>query len=304
MKFETPQPINLLICPNCKSTGSIGLKRCPECQGMAMGHFTRGRFLFWSYPLTRFHLLLQHARRIFNKVRLSLCLIFGLVMWLSAILLIWRGHYYLGLSIDFSTWPGFYFKLSSGIKFLFWFGMLGWMYVWSRLIREKQIEGEVEHHDYDDENKPSHLPPAWNTWLEALKIKRKLRHNIADTFTIEAQTVLGEAYRMADKNGYEALLPVHLFYSLLSFNRISNIFIRLGVPTSTIQSKLTPLLQTGGHRDPKDKFSMPLPAPELQQIIFQAYESAYQAHQEYVSVTELLLATVMGTPALQEILYD
>ena len=52
MKFETPQPINLLICPNCKSTGSIGLKRCPECQGMAMGHFTRGRFLFWSSNVT------------------------------------------------------------------------------------------------------------------------------------------------------------------------------------------------------------------------------------------------------------
>ena len=151
MKFEASQPINLIICPNCKSTGSVGLKRCSECQGMAMGHFVRGRFLFWGYPLTRFHLLLQHVKRIFNKIRLGVSLCLGLIMWFGAMWLIYRGAYYVGLSIDFITWPSFYFGLSGGIKFLFWFGALFWMYFWSRLIREKQIEGEVEHHDYDNE---------------------------------------------------------------------------------------------------------------------------------------------------------
>jgi len=42
----------------------------------------------------------------------------------------------------------------------------------------------------------------------------------------------------------------------------------------------------------------------LQQILFHAYEVAYEKRQEYVNVTEILVATVRQSEKIQEVLYD
>src|SRR3989339_1645527 len=80
MLFDKPEAISLLFCPTCKATGFIGFNKCKECGGMSVGHFVRGHWLFWFFPLTRYHLNLAKARRIFFKVRfISL-----LLLWLNA----------------------------------------------------------------------------------------------------------------------------------------------------------------------------------------------------------------------------
>lgn len=69
MLFDKQTPLPLLTCSVCRSTGYVGMSKCPQCAGMSTGFAVRGHWLFWFYPLTRFHLALAQSRRMFNKFR-------------------------------------------------------------------------------------------------------------------------------------------------------------------------------------------------------------------------------------------
>ena len=120
MLFEKAPPLNLLICSRCKSTGFAGLGRCPECRGMAMGVKTRGRWLYWDFPLTRYHLSLAKGRRILNKIRVITVLLAGLNFWF------WLGwsiyqhtSYRFLLNLELKGWGDFYNHLTRGDLFSF-----------------------------------------------------------------------------------------------------------------------------------------------------------------------------------------
>ncbi len=299
MLFEKNQPQNILICSTCHSTGTVNFHNCPECGGLAMGVSIRGKFLFWGYPLTRYHLALSKARRIFNKVRLVTVLILGLNFWFWFGFSIYRSGSFFAIVNNLLKGNLVVLKTLLPSIHLFWLGTICLLYLWTLLARSKKHSVIVEKYNYNlaPVDQPKEL--VLNNWVEARKVSRSKRMNISMAYTEEARMVLSEAYRIADVNGYDSVTPTHLFYALLSFNRIANIFIRLGIPAHTIQSQLGLSLK----KEKVKGLTMPLPADDLAQILFQAYEEAYLAHQEYVSVTELLLATVKESPSLQEILF-
>lgn len=300
MLFEKKQPLNILLCPTCRSIGSVNFRRCPECRGLAIGLSVRGKFLFWDYPLTRYHLALNKARVIFNKIRSLTILIIAINFWFWFGFAVYKIDNFNLIVNSISGGHISNFILSLPSVHLFWLGLIFLLYFWSLLIRAKKKPVLVEKYNYNDSDVMKNEETVFNNWTEARKVPMKYRKNIAETYTEEARLVLGEAYRIADRNGYNSVGAIHLFHALLSFNRIGNIFIRLGIPAHTIQTQLG--------ISPKDKKDasggMPLPSDELIQILFQSYEEAYLSHQEYVSVTELLLSVVQESPFLQEILFD
>lgn len=299
MLGNTISPLNIIFCADCQATGLAGWGKCPRCRGMAAGMSARGRWLFWQYPLTRYHLVLQKGRRVLNLARL----ITALVLWFNC--WIWAGFavYQQGalkLLADFKTWDDFFAGLNSRSVFLFWLGVASLLYLWYRIIRQKKITGAVESFNYKQKNKEE-VGADINTWEEAKKISRRRRRNIAHAFTDEALSALAKAYSLADKNGAKEVSPQHLFYALLAFNRIGNIFIRLGVPASALQKKLEPMFVVN---QKSAKSVAPTVAKDFYQVIFQAYEEAYQVHQDYVSVTELLVVALREAPAIAEILFN
>lgn len=259
-----------------------------------MGHAVRGRWLYWFYPLERYTLALVKARRLFNKIRFVSALLLGVTFWL------WGG-WSLYLSFRFPTALTQLNPVSFGVgrtsELLFWFGVICFCYAWYRSIREKDIVGAVEHYDYRE------APPAQSqspsAWADVFRTPRKTRHNIAETFTAEALQALGTAYQLADMHGDATVEPAHVLFALLNSNRISMVFIRLGIMSASIQKALGALFPAAEARR-----AAPQVSSAVQQILFQAYAEAYAAHQEYVSVTELLLATVKQSPPIQEMLYD
>ena len=90
MLFEKKAPLNLIICPNCKSTGLSGWGRCRECRGMAMAHIVRHHLLYWGFPLTRYNLMLEHGRRVLNIARKITLIVLWLNFW------IWFGFFIYG----------------------------------------------------------------------------------------------------------------------------------------------------------------------------------------------------------------
>ncbi|MFA6486669.1 MAG: ATP-dependent Clp protease ATP-binding subunit, partial [Candidatus Magasanikbacteria bacterium] len=82
-------------------------------------------------------------------------------------------------------------------------------------------------------------------------------------------------------------------------------FIRLGIPASSLQTRLLPILNKLPTLEvTMGKTVMPLPSPDFNQALFAAYDSAYGAHQDFVSVIELMVASAGLSREVQEILFD
>lgn len=302
MLFEKKPPLEILSCPVCKSTGTVGFRTCPNCHGLSMGRAVRGLFLYFDHPLTRYHLSLERGRRILNKVRLITFALLGLNFWVWCGFIIYRSRLFEDLIQNPAGWISFYKNFTAPALILFWLGVLSFTYVFYRSVREKEFKGVVEHHKYGPHKEPERL--VAKSWPEVFKIFRGKRHNIAGAFTNEALAVLGDGYRLADTRNQSAYLAAHLFHALLSANRISNIFIRLGISPQAVQDAAAVFFQKRPEGDKYNSGIMPLPGTGLLQIIFSAYEEAYGAHQDYVSVTELFLSVIREETSLQEILYD
>jgi ATP-dependent Clp protease ATP-binding subunit ClpC len=268
---------------------------------MGIGVLVREKFLFWHFPLTRYHIALRHVQRIFNKIRFFSLLILGLNAWIwGGFFAFWQGSFndFIARTQTFSLLE-VYRLVSDDIRLLFWLGVIFFAYAYYRSVREHEVKGTVEHHSYSSTKVQSLQSIEVSSWAEALKISHHSRLNIAETFTEEATAVLGEAYRFADRLKQSEVLPEHLALALLATNRVSNIFIRLGIFTKDIQKLLIKQMSRSERAE-----SVPYVNLDFQQILFYAYEKAYEAHQDYVSVTEVLLATVEYSPFLQDILYE
>jgi ATP-dependent Clp protease ATP-binding subunit ClpC len=304
MDFKKPEPIDILVCTTCNSTGRMGFTRCSGCGGMEMGVYKRGKWLFWDFPLTRYHLALTQGRHILDKIRLITALVFGLTFWIWCGFYVYKSGAYKFL-LDPQNIGQFFPAFTPRMIVFFCLGAVGFLYLWYRIIRGKEFAGIVEkfQYDYEANKRPKDEGVAVNSWQQAVRISRRKRFNIARAFTTEALTSLGDAYHLADSKGHKSVLPEHLFYALLSSNRIGNIFIRLGIPASVIKEQLDPFFR--GQAEPGASPSLaPSISNEFRQIIFQSYEDAYDSHQEYVSVTELLEAAVANSDKIQEILFD
>jgi len=308
MSDENQEKLEILTCPTCKATGFAGWTKCPECRGMAMGRLARGKWLYWSYPLTRYHLTLARGRRVLNHLRWITALVLGINSWIWAgWVMNKRGDFMEVMRVIFlgpNQWLSLFEAVSKPAAFLFWLGVGSFSYVWYRSLRARDLIGIVESHDYsfakqnaDDGDR------SIKDWKQIRKISRRQRLNIAEAFTDEAKSALAEAYKVGDSFKKSQVELAHLFCALLSSNRVSNIFIRLGISAKPVQQKMKEAFESD-----KGKIIsatvMPLIANDFQQALFEAYEEAYRAHQHYVSVTEILLACVKNSDIVQELLFD
>lgn len=299
MLFETPQLLPITSCSACHTTGMVGWRRCAACQGLGSGFITRGRLHYFGYPLDRYHLALFHSRLLFNKLRKVTTAVAGVMLWL------WAGiglYYFLEKSplIPGESLLIFVRSLPLWIPVLFWLGVIIFSYLAYRIITEEPISAKIEGRAFN-EAEPG--PPEQVSWEAASRIPMAKRFNIADSFSPEALQALGMAYTTADGQSYNKVNMYHLLHALLSIGKIRILFIRLGLSVKTLQEEILPLFalensKTGG------KETAPVVGEDVGQIIFQAYEEAYQSQQSYVGATELFLAAVKMSSVFQDVLYD
>ncbi len=300
MEFKKTNPLPLLYCDDCKEIGENKRKhRCANCKGLSVVYQPRETLLYWKFPLNYYRLSLLQARLWWNRGRRVFLILFWLNFWLWAGFSIYasglfsyllKGQNYTGLFLD---------GLTSLQKFLIWAGALTLLYLWSRIIREKKHFQIVEKHDYREEDTIKEATEL--DWPKALKIPRRQRLNISEAFTQEAVLTIVKACKEAQALGHSLVTPLHLFYVLLSANRIANVFIRLGYPADFLQKKIK---ENFLFKNQNTSATFPLPDKDLFQVIFLAYEEAYANHQEYVSVVELLSAAIFFMPNMQEMLFD
>jgi len=260
---------------------------------MSTGRFVRDAFLYWGEPLTAYHIRLRKAKRTLQKFEIMGALVFGLGFLL---LFVWFG-YERDLLDDFFT-TAFWTKVGNFADTLFWFSVVSFSYLIYRVVDGKKMPELVQQKAYGDSPEEEKELPMLETWDQVEKLGRKKRTDISLTYTDQAKQVLEEMYHAAERYGEQEVRIPHLFFALLSAQNIRSVFIRLGIPPQTLQAHIS----KGFKR--KDVMVSPRISEDVHQIFFHAYEHAYDARQEYVHVTELLLATVRQSEPIQELLYD
>lgn len=292
MHTYTLTPLSLLICSTCSGTGRVRSRRCHTCHGVGSCRTAQGHILYWHYPLERILLTTEKIRRRWNTVRFFSALI------LAATLFVWTAAT-IYLTVSALQRPLQFSDFTMATRLLFLSGVTVFGYVWYRALVEKKQPSVVEHVVYGANGDVSAEQPTWGV---VLKTSSRYRYNIADTFTDEALGAVGKAFLLASDYRAVTLDSMHLFLALLQSNRIGNTFIRLGISTDSLSKSLIDIFSQAA-KDSAAAFA-PQVGEDMYQIFFQAYDLAEHAHQTYVSVTELLLATVSASPQLQEMLFD
>jgi ATP-dependent Clp protease ATP-binding subunit ClpA len=284
----------------CQGTGRNGSRKCKLCGGLAMTLIAKDHLLYFGEPITRYDLALGRMRRLFNRVRVLTIVVIGLNFWVWAGVLAYKaGLFHLLVNPSFNSPINFLRAVPSQVAFLFWLGVSFFSYCWYRTSSERAVGSEVEPYDY---NYPKlNFAPEPDIAAARKEFSSKKRLDIAKTFTPEAINAIAAAYGVADKSGSADVTPIHLLYGLLSFNRVSNIFVRLGILGTHIQKQLGAAFKTQAHTS---AVLAPRVSPEFAASLFGAYTRAYETHQEYVSVTELLEAAINASSQIQEILFD
>ncbi len=295
--FPELPPVHILFCNRCHGTGWSGIARCPKCHGYGAGRFIRQQFFYWGEPFTRYHLTWRNARKWLNRFEILGGVVFGLGFLALFVWFMWPFVHQLDIFLSIHFW----IHPHKPYVALVWLSLISWSYLLYRVIASQRHPELVEFNDYQKEDTIASVQPneISETWKYVKTFSRKKKHDISLTFTNNARSVLADAFRVADSHNSTKVLPVHIFYALLSSIRIGNIFIRMGVPVKYLQAHLAKQFVVDGNAAVAPELSH-----DVEEILFHAYDLAYEARQEYTHVTELLVATVYQSESIQELLYD
>ena len=262
---------------------------------MSMAYVQRGSLLYWGYSLLRSAIAFRRARVWLHRFEIVGAGIFGAgSLGLFFLLTIEKELTNQLFTIEFWWVDPHVYTL------LIWMSCGSWCFFVYRSIAQKKEQSLVEayndtavegQHDTIDE------PLDWNAVLHTFSHAHRI--DIAKTYSDDAIHIVEEAIRTAYRYGSHTVDITHMLYALLGSEKIVSVFVRLGISHKKIQAMIAEQFSKE-QRSASDTIL----SEGVQQILFHSYEYAYKAKQEYVHVTELLLAVVQQSEAIQELLYD
>lgn len=296
MDFVRAPSLSLIRCTSCNTTGIFQNKKCPKCHGLGFGRMSRGKFLYLGEVFTSSALRLQKASKRLYVVEV----IFGVLCIFASFGLFFQKVSQNNLESDILS-ASFWGDGFGSITVFFWFALLSLLWLLYRVKSAKVEAEEVEKQSFREENEKEISP--WTAGMtenfEAVAhIPHKKRKDVLLSFTPDAKELVREAFFLAEKYYQEQVLPVHIFYVLLSNSKIATLFLRLGLSSQILQEKVAAIFVDGSYK------GSPVLSADVQEILFQSYENAYTSRKRFVDVAEILEAVVSITPALQEWLYD
>ncbi|TSD04514.1 MAG: ATP-dependent Clp protease ATP-binding subunit ClpC, partial [Parcubacteria group bacterium Athens0714_12] len=278
-----------IICPECSGQGEKNNKKCPACHGVGVYSCLGGYFLFFKKHFNLDDFLKIKIKKVFKKIInifLSALSLFGLF-----ILIIVVFHFNIGKET-------FYFKdLFIGknpLIIIFWFSLLGDMYLFYRLeqdIREQQRK--INH--FLTTSPYSELAD----FSRISKLKSKFKIEISDSFSKKTDDVFWRSWALARKLKHARVTPLHLFASLLLYPKVKELFARLEVDLYLLKSKVRYLLSLIEQKEIIPEISL-----DLKKIILKAYFVAYNQNNPCLDFMGLLTALAEEESIVKEIFYD
>jgi ATP-dependent Clp protease ATP-binding subunit ClpC len=285
-----------LLCPICKGTGRIDTKICKECQGIGLGAWHQGRFIYWGRLIDKEHIL---ERKIKKFIRIMIN--FFLVLF---------GLFGLGILVYWFLLHGNLLQepivslQDDKIILLFWLSVLIDLFLIYRIKQVKQRRVRIEK-TYSSALKGI-VPSSLN---EVIKLNKKYKIDISQFFSSKAHQAIERAYSLAEKFDHSKILPIHFFASLLQVPEIKIIFARLGIGVKILEEKIGSVLE----KDLSDSTSL-RPTPQsshldtslrsvLQASLLETYLRTREKALQRVDVEDLL-AFIAEKGIIREVLYE
>jgi len=270
---------NLIICPDCNSSGYQEGRKCGSCQGLGI-YLPWGNYLLtWSKSYTVSLIYLEKFQRL---VKLIINAILFLIT-LTGLTFLFLQFFYLAESRQV------FFQIASWQNFkmlVFWLSLPFAMYLYYRISREEEAFGAVLAHSFDQELKTPTKP-------------KKIE--ISESFSLNSFKAMERAYYFATLDQESAIQPIHLFAAFFDNEMVKLIFARLGISAKDFQKQLIDIFLHDKIVIKNIGLNLDL---ETLAIVYQAYLLAYERRRKKVDLPELLEALVLLNERVREILYD
>jgi len=249
-----------------------------------------GTAWYFGRNLNSYDVKIREKKELVDKIQIGVGVVFavicfGLFYYFQSTATISRSI----LSSSFWLQPPAYFAW-------FWLGVLSLLFVWSRNIILK-IDKQKSFTYKEKTFKQKKAAELKVKEQKVADISKQKKRDLTWYFSKESRDIIDRAYKLADEKESEKVIPETLFLSSLSNDRVASIFVRLNLPIEQIKDEFSELISG-------DKEDNPKLSSDFYQVIFNSYKIAKEQRQEFIDVTELLLATVRQSERLQQFLYD
>lgn len=283
--------IQYIICPQCKGEGKMQGKDCQECDGRGMYGWTGNYLLFWGRVINETHILHRRITEAVYDTIDFILMIFGIVGFGIAFYIFAKTVEIKGTSASaFLFWTEQTFRM-----LIVWLSLIADTYLFYRFARRMEKWPKIPL-----DMKISTIPNSSFVWESIKSNAERKFFDISEVFSLDALRAVEKSYELGKKYHYGSLGPIHLFIALLTFQEISNLFIRLGVSFSDLRTKLSRAVLENSLPWQKDIMI----TADFYKALFEAFEYAAWAKEKRVFLSDVLVGAVHSSHILSEVLYD
>lgn len=264
------------ICEHCGGVGYFNDKKCPNCDGYAVGIYNHDCFLYWGKIIHKFSIWQERAHSAIIQAVNFIFFFFGIF----GIVALVANVYYFGGMHNFATLE--FWQTKSWFLFIFWLSLFSDLYLYYRLDGQSRLKFLVKYKGYEKIQNKSF--PIVNNWKELILLRPEQKIDVSKVCNRAALLVVEYAYDLAKKLNHNNCTTIHLLASLLSDSNVGVIFGRLGVDCKKMRNKISNALATVEKGNGKIVF-----ANGLRLALIEAYEEAYSAKIPQITPSELLL---------------
>ncbi|MFH0892672.1 MAG: ATP-dependent Clp protease ATP-binding subunit [Candidatus Falkowbacteria bacterium] len=279
-----------IVCPVCEGFGGnkYGIN-CPNCAGMGLGRFYKGRFFYWGLNLSRVIIELSHLRKKIHQILNIIVYVIGL----AGLLCLAAWVYSVSNSPNpeaFAFW-----REKNDLILIFWISVFADMFVIYRISEEERSQHKIMPLTYEEKNRNIALPDSWE---DIRKLPGRQRIDVSRGFDINASEAVEKAFVLADRLGHK-VDPLHVFIVILSNNQVAALFSRLNADGEKLAGRIKEQLEKIDAVEGKTVFS-----GIVKEAFINAYAEALDLGQKKVMAKNFIISSMEKNDILREILYE
>ncbi len=267
----------IIVCESCQGAGAVQGGACRTCGGAAVGMQSHGRFLFWERLVNGTEIAYRQSS---ESVHRLFVMIFGTILVFGIA----------GAGLLFFQNQTKFLPLIGGVWLIFL------MLLVARMIRHTSVQTEVIPHTYLQSD--SSVGPTATSWSEARRLSGAAKQNITTAFSADLLHAIERAFLIAEQNHSAFVTSSHLFAAILENHRMETLSMRLLIRPKDFLQALQPHLVGAAPKDTEPQIPR-----ETWQLLFGAYEIAWESHEPVVDIADLAAVIISVDESIQTI-YD
>lgn len=280
--------MEFIYCPTCQGKGLENQQICHTCHGRGLYAWCGGYLLYWEKKFKRNQLLMIRLNKFLRVLMIFILVLFGLLGLLSL------ARVQLDLQ-ELDAYWSFFRQKANFLMLIFWFSVLTDCFLYYFLEKSTEVKRKIWP---KTQQVLSQTPMDWSAIQH---LSGRLKINVAEALSVEADKIIFESWLLASKLGHKEVLPIHLFAASLSVPSVSLVINRLGINWDKLNQKIGRVIAA---ILPSEIVLEPIINYQSKEILIEAYDLASQKKKKDVGSLEILQTLAANEGPIKEILYD